>query len=252
LKASLKHKAHESVLRYRIDLPEFRVDFGFTTRTFGLKPGASARFERALAETSDPEVKEFFAGTVGYGTQVHSDRVAEVRAAGRPAVRFEETDGFLTLEPGVRLLVFSADCLPLFLYVASPTPAVGLVHAGWRGTRLGIGRKAATLLARKAGARPDAVKAVLGPCLRACCYEVGEEFKAYFPKTVSQDPKTDRLRFDLAAENIRQLGDAGIPSANVRDLGLCTACRSDLFYSYRREGDKADRLISWISISNLK
>ena len=167
--------------------------------------------------------------------QIHSDRVVTVGtgAVGIPGER-ERADGILLAEPGRFAVIKTADCLPLLMIYPKGRKVCAL-HAGWRGTRERIARKGARLLLEETGARPDEILVALGPCIRRCCYEVGPEVIAQF-RDAGHD--LDRIltgrRLDLVEANRAQLEELGV--TQVFDSGMCTACRTDLFYSYRREG----------------
>ena len=88
-------------------------------------------------------------------------------------------------------------------------------------------------------------KVALGPCIRSCCYEAGEEFKDYFPEDFTI--RNNKVYVDIAGANIRQLVAAGIPKANIFDCGICTCCNQDCF-SFRRDGEKAGRMVSLIML----
>jgi len=153
---------------------------------------------------------------------------------------FSEADGSITKEKHVPIAVRTADCLSVFLFDPM-TPAIGLVHAGWKGSRDGIAAKAVVLMQKKWGTRSPDVKVALGPCIRPCCYEVGKEFKAHFPKYVTE--RDGRLYLDLPKVNTDQLVDLGVRRENIFDSERCTCC-DEKFFSYRRQGDKAGRMIS--------
>jgi YfiH family protein len=137
-------------------------------------------------------------------------------------------DGLWTDEPNVPLLALTADCLPIALVRANGDgPAVGVLHAGWRGLLAGI------VEAGVAALGGTEVAAAIGPSIGLCCYEVGEEvaepFGARFGRGVARGG-----RLDLSAAAERALRDAGCSS--VERFDLCTSCRPDLFFSYRRDG----------------
>lgn len=228
--------------------------FGFTTRRFPLFFSHSTRFLgtlRALGRPA-PAVRGLFcdpAVRLAHGIQVHSNRVARVgpESFGRSREHvFPATDGLVTALEGTRALAFSADCLPVILAAPGPRPAVAILHAGWKGTARGIAAKGVAGLRRLSGAPASRIRAVLGPALRACCYEVGPEFRRRFPRTTRV--RGGKVFFDLVAENRRQLVRAGVRPQAIRDTGWCTSCRRDLFYSYRREGERAGRLVSWVEL----
>ncbi len=208
-----------------------RFEWGFTTRRFPLVVKNCAEFRLA---------KSF---PVSFGIQVHSNRVATARGLRC----FEATDGVATQVPNLRVAALSADCLPILIAAPGKKPAVAAVHAGWKGTEKRIAARAVKRLAKLSGADPKTFRAILGPALRECCYEVGPEFLEKFP--LSTRRVRGGWRFDLASENRRQLELAGIPAKAIQDTGFCTLCRPKLFYSWRGEKERAARLISWISFS---
>ncbi len=154
---------------------------------------------------------------------------------------FSATDALITAEKDVPLAVCTADCLPLFLYDPR-TPAIGLAHAGWRGTKDNIARK--TLIAMKYafGTKARNVYAGFGPAIRQCCYEVGEEFKDHFPGGCVE--RQGRHYLDLVAVNRKQLLDSGVNDMNMFDSGVCTSCENDDFFSYRKERAGCGRILS--------
>lgn len=230
------------------------VHAGFTTRHFPfvahrtddlLDAGAQERFRRlflhnpVLAENKVPAVSKFV-----YLHQVHADRVAVLgdRApyAADGFYRLGETDAALTNIAGLALLVFTADCLPVFLRAGS---WIGLVHAGWRGTEKQISKKAFELIVKHSGAKPADVHIAFGPRIGKDRYEVGEEFTRFF-RSVRR--RRGKLLFDLGAENRRQLLEAGADKGNITDHEICTVDENENFYSFRREKDAAGRLISFV------
>jgi YfiH family protein len=151
-------------------------------------------------------------------------------------------DALYTTARGRPLAVFTADCVPLVI-VDPVRPALGLAHAGWRGTVQGIAGRLISTLVDRAGARPERLRAAIGPSIGPCCYEVDEPvtgpLRAAFPEVWTRWVRPGRPGkwwLDLWAANAWQLEAAGVPPDGVWSLRLCTSCRADLFYSYRREG----------------
>ena len=162
--------------------------------------------------------------------QVAADGVARVSEGGYAG----EADALLTSERDLCLSVAVADCVPVALVGGGE---VGMVHSGWRGTLAGISGKAA-----RAMAGPE-VRAYVGPSIRGCCYEVSEELARTFAgefgeRVVSGRSLSlpDAIRVDLER--------AGAP---VHDLGLCTGCRPDLFYSHRKQGPLTGRNLASVA-----
>ena len=194
-----------------------------------------------------------------YLNQIHSRTIAE--ADSRRLCRGAEADGIVTCDRSIFLSVTVADCLPVFLYDAKGG-SFALVHSGWKGT--GIARNALQLLIKNHGARPENIAAVLGPCIRSCCYNVDEEraraFEEEFGVGFGDDldsghpgsvPFTEPAAIhregshylDLQAANIRLLASAG-----VHDIAVCENCTfTDLqLGSFRREGPSFTRMIAML------
>ncbi len=179
--------------------------------------------------------------------QCHGDTIAVVTAqeSGRGALEhadaLADTDALITRERLVPISVFTADCLPVFLFDPQ-TPAIGLCHAGWRGTRLNIAPKTVCAMHAQFGTDVRLLQVGFGPSIRACCYAVSAEFMEIFPLSVQA--RADALYLDLVAENRRQLLALGVLPEQVQDSGLCTCCRWDEFFSYRREKESCGRMIA--------
>jgi len=204
--------------------------------------------------------------------QIHSDVVHVFDAA--PLKKNHCGDALVARVSGLLLAVQTADCVPILL-VDPKRRAVAAVHAGWRGTLQRIAEKTVGQLQMSFGARPSDLVAALGPAIGGCCYEVGTElahaFSAQFDRAADwfdelrtgdepnplqwlsmsppgHNPPPKKVRLDLRAANRRQLLDAGLAEKNILVSGLCTACRRELFFSYRREGAQTGRLLSVIGI----
>jgi polyphenol oxidase len=160
--------------------------------------------------------------------QVHSTAVHKARAGSRGV----PGDGLWTREPGIPMLKFAADCLPIALARANARPGLAVLHAGWQGLLEGIVAAGVAALGR------GRMAAVIGPGIGPCCYEVREDVAA--PYRAAFGPgivKEGRLDLWSAAE--RALRDAGCENAERVDL--CTSCHSDLFFSHRRDGARTGR-----------
>ncbi len=166
--------------------------------------------------------------------QVHGPTLRHVTHAGH----VPDCDALLTRTSGLTLAIATADCMAL-LYRAPGT--VAAAHAGWRGAAAGVPGATLAAICTAAGVSPDRVQVSLGPCIRACCYEVGPDVARAFPGAAVQR-RSDRLFLDLPAVARLQLGEAGLPDAAFEDAGICTACHAELCYSYRRDGGATGRL----------
>lgn len=162
---------------------------------------------------------------------------------------FLKADAVVTNISRLTLLVMSADCLTIFFMVkgrGKRADWIGLAHAGWKGTSEKIAKKTAAKLVERSGCRPSDIRVAFGPCISGPNYEVGPEFREHF-KRRSLSTKKDKLYFDLAGENARQLLEAGVWSWNILDSKICTIGQNAHFYSFRKEKEEAGRMISFIT-----
>ena len=170
--------------------------------------------------------------------QVHSNRVITVR--NRPGNDFRPTsigpaDGVITLDLAQFPVVRTADCLPI-LAVLAKRKQVCVLHAGWRGTRDRITSRGITQLLEVTQTSPAELIVAIGPGIQKCCYQVGSEVRSEYKRAGHDvDRFFDGDRLDLVEANRSQLQELGVN--NILDSNMCTACRTDLFYSYRREGE---------------
>jgi polyphenol oxidase len=175
--------------------------------------------------------------------QEHGDEVHLIRNGERP----KRGDGTVLLERNVAAIIKTADCLPVII-VEPDYPMAAIVHAGWRGTAQKITQKAIEKMIM-AGARREKIAVLLGPSIRACCYEVGEEVHDIFRKEGFSEGvfkrKDNSFNLDLRQANMELLAAEGID--HIYDTGLCTFCREDVFASYRR-GERSVRQINFVSL----
>jgi len=172
------------------------------------------------------EIKEIGGLPVVKPLQVHGN---ELFFVGKRTARTLKADALITDSKELWIGVLTADCLPVFLVGES---AVGVVHAGWRGTLKGITFNAVSYMNKFTRVK----KAILGVCICGKCYEVGEDVKRLFNK--EYEPCFEKIGegkylFSLKKANEIQLKAAGV--AQIEDLGLCSVCHNHLYYSYRRE-----------------
>lgn len=169
---------------------------------------------------------------VSWLRQVHGDRVVVVGGAG--PVEGEEGDALVAASPGGALAVLTADCAPVAL--ASPEGVVAAVHAGWAGLIAGVVPAAVDAMRAMGATR---IEAALGPCIHAECYEFGPadlaRVSAAFGTAVEGVSAAGRPALDLPAAVGAAVAGAG--ATLVADAGVCTACQSDRYYSYRARGE---------------
>jgi YfiH family protein len=209
--------------------------------------------------------------------QVHSDSVVSVSVPNGEAPPC--ADAAMTRAQRVLLAVQTADCVPILL-ADRKHHVVAAVHAGWRGTLSRVVEKTLGKMRFEYGTKPAEVLAAIGPAIGRCCYEVGAEVaQAYLGQfaeaaewfdgpferlSAGEDqnwlpwltmmppghtPPPERVRLDLKAANVHELISAGVKPANVAVTSLCTACRTDLLFSYRREGPETGRMMAVIGIA---
>src|ERR1700722_12969288 len=214
--------------------------------------------------------------------QIHSDLVYPVSRDDVPqGGAAPQGDALITREPGVLLAVQTADCIPILL-ADTKHRAVAAIHSGWRGTAQRIAEKTLGRMQMEFGTRPQDVIAALGAGIGGCCYEVGhevvKEFTAKFPnarewftgpvdalengdndpnwlpwltmRPPGHAPPAPRAHLDLVAANRAILLGAGVASKNITSSGFCTAFRTNLFFSYRRQHPPG-RLMATIGIRSL-
>lgn len=179
--------------------------------------------------------------------QVHEDTVRHVTAAdagkGFSAPVDYTADALITNEPGLNLMVFSADCIILLLH-DSVTGCIGAVHAGWRGTALDLPAKTVGEMGRLFGARPEDIRVAIGAGIGPCCFETHDDVpdalrKAFGPGVEPYiAPRGEKWTVDLKAINAWRLRESGVQENYIDTCSLCTSCRTELYWSHRRTGDK--------------
>lgn len=171
--------------------------------------------------------------------QTHSDRIVKWGDFSEPP----EADAVVSDAPGEWIGIRTADCVPVLL--ADPVhQCVAAVHAGWRGTVASITAKTVVQMREEFGTDPENLIAAIGPCIGSCCFEVGPEVAAEFGTLFPE--KVILTHFDLAEANRRQLTQAGVPSGQIDQARMCTACSREQFESFRRDREHAGRMVSSI------
>jgi YfiH family protein len=203
--------------------------------------------------------------------QFHSDAILQFESAPTEPAR---SDGSVTKSAGLLLAVQTADCVPILL-VDPKNRVVAAVHAGWRGTLARIAEKAIGRMQMQFGSQAADLLAAIGPAIGGCCYEVGTEvaaaFSGQFPNAAEffdelrtgdepnplqwlnmmppgHQPPAKKVLLDLPKANRLQLEAAGVRAANIFASDLCTGCRRDLLFSYRKEGAQSGRMMAVIGI----
>lgn len=251
----------------------------FSTRLGGVSQephtaSLNLAFGRGDAREVVLENLERFAGAVGFDPrgvvsvpQIHGNTVHTVdgvhRGMGYDMQAAFEGDGYVTAEPTVILGVKTADCTPVLLEAATGdrVVAVAALHAGWKGTVADIAgegvRRLMALARERGGCEAEAItiRAAIGPCIHACCFEVREDCLAVVRAKLGDMAEGfirkdhDQTFLDLPALNRALLLRAGVEEDCVDICSLCTACHTDLFYSHRATGGVRGTMLSVIGLA---
>ncbi len=186
--------------------------------------------------------------------QVHG---TAVHLASKPGQMVEsECDIVMTGHVGIPVAIKTADCLSV-LMVEPEAGLVAAVHAGWKGTLARVSQVAIEKI-RSMGGDPEKIHAAMGPSMKAHCYEVASDVEGPFRKEFPVWPQILKVLddtgrkwlLDVPETNRQQMMASGVLSENIDHIDLCTYCRPELFYSYRREGETAGRMISFIQLTS--
>lgn len=238
----------------------------FTTRQGGTSPafGGDLNLAFHVGDSTGAVIanRQLVAGALGIalealvlGEQSHGNecRVVEAEFRGAGALSGETAlagvDALVTAVPGLVLAGCFADCVPVYI-VDGEQGAVGLAHAGWRGTAGRIAQVTFETMRGRFGSRGSRCVALVGPAIGRCCYRVGPDVAAvlqhhdYWPE-VTMAVTAGRWSLDLAAANRRQLEELGI--AAVHHAGLCTSCHPQ-FFSHRRDQGRTGRMMALLGV----
>ena len=248
------------------------VTDAFSTRMGGASRGKFATMNFSYGRGDDPgDVLENFtrmADAMGVerdrmvvSHQTHTVNVRRVTKedAGKGVIRdrdYRDVDGLITNVPGLTLVTFYADCVPL--YLLDPVKrAIGLSHSGWRGTVRRMGQVTVDAMKEAYGTRPGDLIACIGPSICQDCFEVGEEvveeFKGEFApghwdRLFCQGRRPGKYQLDLWKANEIIFREAGIPPENIHVTNICTMCNSSYLFSHRRVGEERGNLAAFMCL----
>jgi len=217
------------------------MEIPFVVHGFGTKHWTESDFERKaeLARFKHLSLR-----------QTHSEIVRIIRVIPDGLL---EGDAMITDQPGILLIIKTADCLPVFL-VDVEGKTIAAVHCGWKGTKKRVLQKTVGAMKSSFGSVPESILVAMGPCIASSCYEVGEDVLSEFVQTgLSRDvfqkhPKRENKYFlDLNKANRIQLTEVGVQEENIISVDVCTHCDDDLL-SYRRDRKTAQRLVNFIGL----
>jgi YfiH family protein len=231
-------------------LQKFHIFCGFTSRNSGYskKPYDSLNLayhvgdDRDLVRRNRQLVLKNLPGTgkeyLFSARQVHGHNIIYIKKdiTHIDGDILEDSDGIMTDQQEVPVMVLGADCM-LMLLADIKNRAVCAVHAGWKGTLEMIIVKALGMFQERFGSREDEMYLFIGPGIRNCCYEIGDDladsFISRFGDRAHLVDKKKKKYLDLAGLNLEQARDFGIPENNILDTGICTSCDSG-YFSYRK------------------
>lgn len=188
--------------------------------------------------------------------QVHGTQVVIIDPTFKTSAAEEQTgDALVTDQHNVALIVRTADCVPI-LIADVKRRVIAAIHAGWRGALAGVVPRTLSVLQRQFGSKTDTLKVAIGPSIGVCCYEIDTPVIRRLKDSVpTWADCVDKVNGDTAMLNLKklvacQLSLGGVPDTNQAQSDFCTKCRSDLFYSYRREGRVTGTMMSGIMLKH--
>lgn len=266
------HKGEVSFLTYNrlSEIPFIR--HAFSTRLGGVSQGEFTSMNLSFGRgDSDENVTENYkrickaAGfdyeSLTASAQVHETIVRKVTAENRGVGIYKpkdmlSVDALITHDPQVTLVTYYADCTPVF-FVDTVNKAIGLAHAGWRGTVGEISSKVVKSMGAEFGTKPENLVCAIGPVIGKCCYEVSADCAEHFitlfgadSPVVSKGEKPDKYMIDLALANKLLLIKSGVREENIVISDLCTQCNCDLLWSHRATQGKRGTMSAFMSIKN--
>lgn len=276
MKLELVYKNQEPVLQERVvnEVPYLFypmlentdiVAHGFSTRLGGVSAGNCATMNISTHRGDNPEAvdenRRRIAEAIGvtpedmvYTQQTHTTNVAVVTEGDRGA-SFPETDGMVTDVPGICLVTFYADCVPLY-FVDPVKKVIGLSHSGWRGTVNKMANITIAKMGEVFGCRPEHIVAAIGPSICQDCYEVSEDvinqFRANYEESLWESlfyqKENQKYQLDLWKANERNLLEAGVQKEHIAVTNVCTCCNPDMLFSHRRTGFDRGNLSAFLAL----
>lgn len=241
------------------------VKHGFSTRLGGVSTGYFATMNISTTRGDDPaaveENRRRIAMAIGvrpedmtYTQQTHTTNVAVVGEQDRGR-QFLETDGLVTDVPGICLVTFYADCVPLY-FVDPVHKAIALSHSGWRGTIHKMGKITVEMMQKQYGTDPVQLVAAIGPSICRDCYEVSEDVieavKEHFDKSLWPElfyqKENGKYQLDLWRANLAVLMESGVRRENIAVTNLCTHCNPEILFSHRSAGAKRGNLSAFLAL----
>ena len=282
MKIGLKYKNEEHIfdecisagvpfLKYPILEKEGLVEHGISTRLGGVSEGFLGSMNLSYTRGDDPaHVDENYrrmAAAIGvkpehmvctHQTHTTNVRIVTREDAGKGVTRekdYKDVDGLITNVPGICLVTFYADCVPLY-FVDPVKKAIGLSHSGWRGTVGKIGKVTVELMQKTYGSDPKDILAAIGPSICQDCYEVSEDVIVKFQKSFEEKYWTElfyqkengKYQLNLWKANELVFEEAGILKKHIAVTNVCTHCNPDILFSHRTTGNKRGNLSAFLAL----
>ena len=247
------------------------VSHAFSTRLGGVSKGdfATMNFSFTRGDDRDDVLENYRRMAEALGVdrermvltwQTHTTNVRRVTEEdeGKGIVRdrdYRDVDGLITDIPGITLVTFFADCVPLY-FLDPVHKAIGLSHSGWRGTVKRMGQVSVDAMKEAFGTRPEDIIACIGPSICGDCYEVGEEvadefadaFHEKYHDVILLKKQNGKYQLDLWKANEIVLKEAGIKGDNLAVTNICTYCNPQLLFSHRRTAERRGNLCAFLSL----
>jgi YfiH family protein len=226
------------------------------TFTRGDNPDHVHENYRRMAKALGVDVEKM---VLSYQTHTTNVRLVTECDAGKGIVKereYKDVDGLVTNVPGITLVTFYADCVPLY-FLDPVHKAIGLSHSGWRGTVNRMGKATVKKMEESFGTRAEDIIACIGPSICRTCYEVGNEVAEEFRKGFDENywkeiltvKENGKYLLDLWKANEIVLLETGIRKDNIQITDICTHCNSDYLFSHRTTGNERGNLAAFLSLS---
>lgn len=248
------------------------VRHGFSTRLGGVSSGVYASMNFAFLKGDDRECVLENYRRMAKALRVMPEKMVLSRQSHTTNIRrvteedagkgifterdYRDIDGLITDVPGMTLVTFYADCVPLY-FLDPVRKAIGLSHSGWRGTVSRMGRVTVEAMRREFKSKPEAVIACIGPSICGDCYEVGEEvaeafrreFKEKWHSQIITEEAFGKYHLNLWRANEIVLREAGIRTEHMSVTDICTHCNPGLLFSHRTMGDERGNLAAFLCLN---
>lgn len=275
MKINYKNREHIFEIRERNGVPYLSfpilektglVRHGFSTRLGGVSQGVWASMNLSVTRGDNPQAvaenRRRIASAIGvderkmvYSSQTHTTNVAAVTEANL-GKSLPKTDGMITNVPGLCLVTFYADCVPLY-FVDPVGKAIGLSHSGWRGTVRKMANVTVKRMQEAFGSNPADMIAAVGPSICQDCYEVDIDVIRQFQENYKEEDweslyyrkENGKYQLNLWKANELNLLEAGIQKRNIAITNVCTCCNPEVMFSHRVMGTDRGNLSAFLALS---